>query len=290
MSAAPKVLDMVSVTTLKPSHDRKTKWRDGQKNTFGLVPGPDNGGTCPKATNGPGGCQDTQGKKNRTCYVFNVMRVYKAVEGVLSHNTFLLANADHDETVRLLSAEFERFRASELKRQDQSLVYRLHWSGDIFNERYAIALATAMRSFPDIRFWNYTRSFHLVQHVLGVQNLRQYLSVDPQNLREGMRTYYNAKAAFPKSDRLSIAYMSKTNDFDQHYSAALAAERADKQTGPDASGRLDTQIAARRWQEAFRPLGACPADNGKIPVELACMTCQKCIGLRQPIMPIHFAS
>ena len=56
---------------IKPTDDRKTQAYRGQKNTFGLLPGKlDCGGTCPGATDGPGGCQEKpRGRQIAVCYV-----------------------------------------------------------------------------------------------------------------------------------------------------------------------------------------------------------------------------
>ena len=246
---------------LKPSCDSKTRFYKTQKNTFGLLPG--GNGTCPGATTGEGGCWNAPGgRKNKTCYVDNLMKIYSGVRGVLEHNTQLLKAADKQGKIALLNAEFERFRKAETRRDTPCLHYRIHWSGDIFDAEYAEALAEAMTVNSDIQFWCYTRSFFAVPTLCTVPNLSLYLSLDPVNYAEGMLEYVDNK---PNSANLAICYMAATNDITIHedeVKAMLAAEGLDS----PASLELATQPG----------YGVCPADAKRIKKEEACKTCGKC--------------
>jgi len=195
------------------------------------------------------------------------MKIYKNVGGVLAHNTELLKGADYDGKVEILTAEFERFRKSEARRKKKGessyLYYRIHWSGDVFDEEYARALADAMTVNSDIQFWCYTRSFFSVPTLCTVPNLNLYLSLDPVNYAEGMATYVENK---PQGKRLAVCYMAKQKDVAQH-EAAVKAELERRRLTDDQS---------IKW--AIDPrYSVCPADTKRIPKEEACKTCGKCL-------------
>jgi hypothetical protein len=247
---------------LKPTSDRKTRFRDAQRNTFGLYPGPAGDGTCPSATSGEGGCSQIRtGRKLPTCYVFNTINAYPAVGPALLHNTNLLRTADHTTKVALLTAEFARFHRIESKQDDPKMFYRLHWSGDIFDQPYATALSEAMRAFPDITFWNYTRSFAQgVWMANNTPNLIQYLSLDIVNFEAGMDIYLHQLRKGALGARLHICYMAKEDDYDERYSAM---------------GELH-----RDWPLNPPVLTACPTDAGDLPLAGACSKCRKCLSGR----------
>lgn len=292
MSSGPALKRMVTVASvsqtgaLKPSHDRKVAFRPGQFNNFGLLPGRD--GTCPAATEGPGGCSNIPaGRKLKTCYVFALMKCYSGVKGVLEHNTFLMKNATCEEMTALLDNEFTRFEESEARREDPKLAYRLHWSGDVFNQDYADALVAAMGRHPTVQFWTYTRHFwekipktkrkrtitKIVDTLIKAPNLSLYLSLDPDNILNGLECFYSLRAEHGDIKNLQLCYMAKENDF-------LAQAEAVR---PEA-------MNASQWPEVLPTLSPCPVDTGKIPLVGGCAKCQKCIGLRQRLMPIWFKS
>lgn len=246
---------------LKSTCDRKTRFRKSQRNTFGLLPGPS--GTCPGATIGCGGCSQIQpGRKLPTCYVFNIMAIYKAVGPILQHNTNLLKSASQEDRITILKQEFERFEKHELKQQNPQPFYRLHWSGDVYDSDYADALIEAMRAFPKVTFWNYTRSLDLaVELADNVPNLVQYLSLDTINFEKGMDVYmrwYNRPRH--QDDNLHIGYMSDKDDFQERYQEC-------RQRHPD-------------WPETLMVLSECPVDAKKMATDGACAKCRKCLAGR----------
>ena len=185
---------------LKPSADRKVWAYKNQKNTFGLLPGPE--GTCPGATTGPGGCRTVVGAGRPDCYVYRMMSIYKGVRGVLEHNTELLKNATPDEQVELLNEEFKRFKEVHKNGALCADKYRLHWAGDIFDRQYAESLRAALMINQDIQFWTYTRTFDVIDVFHDVDNLQLYLSLDACNLEEGLEVYNKHKR-----DTLHLCYM-----------------------------------------------------------------------------------
>lgn len=185
---------------LKPSADRKVWAYKNQKNTFGLLPGPE--GTCPGATLGPGGCRTIVKPGRPDCYVYRMMSIYKGVRGVLEHNTDLLKNATFEEQVELLNEEFKRFREVAKNNLVCADKYRLHWSGDIFDRQYAEALRAALLTNQDIQFWTYTRTFDVIDVFEDVDNLQLYLSLDACNVQEGLDAYDKHRRA-----TLHLCYM-----------------------------------------------------------------------------------
>lgn len=195
------------MTNLKPTADRKTQAYSGQKNTFGLLPGsPSNGGTCPGATYGCGGCQYVpEGRIVPVCYVEKILRVRKAVARSLEFNTELFKGVSYQKKVLLLGREFMRFYREESKRRRVTEYwYRLHWSGDIPDPEYAHALREAIEMFPFINFWGYTRSFFSVPILAGLDNLRWYISLDDDNRQEGLEVY----AKYQDRGNIHVCWMS----------------------------------------------------------------------------------
>ena len=243
---------------LRPTCDRKTRFRPSQKNTFGLLPGPQ--GTCPGATVGCGGCSEIPaGRKLPVCYVFGLMSAYKGVKPILQHNTDLLKSASQADRISILKQEFERFEKHELKQQLPELFYRLHWSGDVYDEDYADALIEAMNAFPHIAFWNYTRSHDLALDLAdNVPNLTQYLSLDAMNFERGMDIYVKWLQAPRHQDaNLHICYMSDEDDFAARYA--------------------ECRTRHQDWPAQPVALSACPVDTKKLPTDGACAKCRKCL-------------
>jgi len=263
---------------LKPTEDRKTKFRNGQANTFGLLPGNSGLGTCPCATTGPGGCLHVAAhRKTPACYVYNTMRCYRGVEPVLAHNTQLLRDGSLAAKYRLLTAEFERFRGAELHQKTPQLFYRLHWSGDVFDHNYAIALSESMTAFPDVKFWAYTRVFsHAAWLVNHTPNLILYLSLDPVNFYPGIQTFVEWSTNSNPQGDMRLCYMSPKNDFAQRYErgyyASLVAAALDVQS---VTGTPVTPWPAPERAPVLHP---CPVDAGKLPLEGGCAKCRQCTG------------
>lgn len=261
----------MTLDAIKPSGDRKVRYYSSQKNTFGLLPGIE--GTCPCATTASGGCWDIpEGRKLPMCYAASTMAAYPGVKGILEHNTKLLMKSTETEMAAILHAEFTRFEAAELKRkakgQPYDMHYRLHWSGDIFNEQYARALATAMTAHKNITFWCYTRSFFAVPILCNVPNLVLYLSLDPVNVQAGLSAFNENKTL---TNKLQICYMSKTKDFLPHL--------------PRNKQILDEENKLRKLMNeptrynfaAEASLRSCPVDSGTMALEGACAMCKGCL-------------
>jgi hypothetical protein len=226
---------------LKLTNDRKTRLHKTQKNTFGLLPGkPREGGTCPGATKGEGGCQYVApGKKNATCYVVGLMKAYTNVRNSLQHNTDLVKKATEAELVELFSDMFAEFKRIEVKRGNgDNLYFRHHWSGDMLNKKYCRALKTAMLRFPEINFWTYTRSWFALSILSDVPNLMLYISAEKDNLKHALKFYMD----YEDNPNVAFAYMGEEK--------------------PDIKGMR---------------MIPCPVDNQKMALEEACQKCKLCL-------------
>ena len=188
---------------LKLTDNRKTSFKKNQYNTFGLMYGlPENGGTCPGATTGKGGCLDVRdGLKRQTCYMAKITAIYKAVGNVLATNTAMLQGKTVDEMETICKATITEFIR---KSKNADLYFRLHYSGDFFSVEYAEAWARVIRDFPQVRFWVYTRSHDMIDPLLGLDNITVFLSCDPSNF-EKVQKIFNEKKE--KHKNLGMAYM-----------------------------------------------------------------------------------
>jgi len=234
---------------IQPSSDSKVQNRKTQRNTYGLLPGPD--GSCPYATTGCGGCwsKAKEGGKVAVCYVDKLMRARPNVAKVLERNTTFLKGCTEDQMEAALTAEFTRFEAAERKAgTTEPMRYRLHWSGDIFSSEYGRALTKAMAKFPETQFWVYSRSWDLVDPKMTLlKNVSFLLSLDPQNVEQGLN-YLTTKK--PIGAKVGISYMG--------------------QNIPDS---LQAYMQANKLR-----VFECPVDSKKgLALEGACQRCLQCV-------------
>jgi len=192
---------------LKLSCDSKVRFYKTQHNSLGLLPGPlSRGGTCPGCTMGNGGCFERSGK-TRTCYAYKLVRAWTNVRNALTNNTRLINETSGKQLVDLLAGAFKQFAGRNPAPRNW---FRLFWSGDIPNKKFARALRKAVDMTPEVNFWMYTRSFDCVKYLAGCPNLRVYLSLDQVNRQKGLITYVDIPV--PKRKNISISYMGATND------------------------------------------------------------------------------
>lgn len=194
--------------SLTPSDNSKVKFKPNHRNTFGLNFGlPANGGTCPGATEGKGGCLDVRdGRLRPTCYMAKITQIYKGVGHVLQGNTDKLLNKPRDEMTQILKNTFQAFVD---KNSDKDLYYRLLYSGDVFSEDFAEAIVAACKAYPQVKFWVYTRSHSYAKILVQAQNLAVYLSVDPVNMASGMEAYDKLKDTY---NNIGLAYLGPPAD------------------------------------------------------------------------------
>jgi len=200
--------------SLTPSDNSKVKFRTSHYNTFGLNFGLlSDGGTCPGATQGAGGCLDVRtGKKRETCYMAKVVQIYKAVGTILDNNTKLIKDKPKEEITQVLINTFQNFVDRNEKKY---WFYRITYSGDIVSREFAEALVEACTRFPEVKFWLYTRSFTkqypYADILVKAPNLAVYLSLDPVNKLEGLEVYNRLKDKF---NNIGLAHLSEPVNID----------------------------------------------------------------------------
>jgi hypothetical protein len=239
---------------IRPSTDRKVLFFPKQKNTYGLLEGlPEYGGTCPGATEGKHGCQSVkEGRKLPICYVTNSRARYPSIDAILKHNTYILVGKkpDLDERITMMCLEVERFlnelnwyNNKELKKDAKHRpvepFYRWHWAGDIPDEEYAMAMAATMGNYPKVNFWGYTRSLDFVPILDTIENMKLYLSMDPENDEEVLRVFSRRRKK--TGSNLSLAWM-----------------------GVERPSISDTRFVS------------CPVDTGAMDLMQACKRCRLC--------------
>ena len=242
-------------TEITPTCDSKTRFYSGNKNTYGLLPGPLSlGGTCPCATEGHEGCLGIEkGRTLPSCYVYRTISYRPAVGSILKHNTDLLMSCEGFKRQQLMVNEFSRFvNAWNLRKKRQDDIgaipyYRIHWSGDCPDLAYANDLAAAMRLFDgQIEFWGYSRALFTVPVMLGIPNVTWYVSMDPVNRNASVKFLMAFCPEVIRRDSMermnvSFAYM-----------------------------------ASEPWPE-FTKMAPCPSDSGKVPHAEACRQCRLCL-------------
>jgi hypothetical protein len=168
---------------LKLTYDRKVsprgyyqksrnRWVAKIPNSFGLPAGD----SCPGRTSFCDSCYGVGSEQSRGVRdnMEHNLRLLKAASSVDAMAEFLI------EMVDRYVALADHYEVSVKER-----IFRIHWDGDFFSEDYARAWAIAIRSFPQIAFWVYTRSFvpevNVVPILNNIENLALYLSTDSEN-------------------------------------------------------------------------------------------------------------
>lgn len=224
---------------LKASTDRKTAnsaTPSGKtariKNAFGLPSGKQF--SCPGATTI---CETV-------CYAGRMEKQYKNVLAAMLHNWDIVRNSDHAELVALFSDMLDEF-VQACDKWNAEKKFRIHHDGDFWGPAYTLAWHDVMLAYPNVQFWAYTRSFHLVNLLADTPNLTLYLSVDKVNLTKAIQTY-------DANPWVKLAALGQTFD------------------------------DAKELLAAFGERGVrCPELNGAIPLITvnggACLTCGLCI-------------
>lgn len=260
---------------LRLTNDRKTRAYPSQDNTLGLPAGPvELGGSCPWCTRGKGGCfHIPEGRKAPTCYAWNIMRAYKGSGNVLRSNMESVLEAGkrgRESLVSLLCRAVSGFRDRTLEHARSKGVdpgplmkFRIHWSGDMFSDEYAMAWAETCLRFPDVSFWTYTRSYRTAMFLRGIPNLKLYLSLDGDSWERGMCEFFRLGGA--SDPMLGVAFMARSEDFVAGCLADMAW-RPSRYGDPDeVSGFCGTALSR------------CPVDLGKMELTGACCKCRMCI-------------
>lgn len=169
---------------LKRTYDRKvTTVGKGKKdiraavgNSFGLPSGLDF--SCPYATPA---CL-------KVCYAGKLEKLFPGTRAQLLHNWELVKDADFP-TLRALIVEMLTDFIEECDKYRSAYRFRIHWDGDFFNDVYTLAWSAAIREFPNVEFWTYTRNpwaAHTL-HAANHDNLSLFFSTDSYNVEAADR-------------------------------------------------------------------------------------------------------
>jgi hypothetical protein len=154
-------------------------------NTFGLPAGKNY--SCPGATSV---CESV-------CYAGKLEKLFKGVKTNLLHNWELLKDADEPTMVNLLDNMIDEFR-KDCEKKNAPLLFRIHWDGDFFNDKYARAWQRVILNNTDIKFWVYTRVKTAAIILKNIPNLSLYYSADAENIKEavGLKLEHGIRMAY----------------------------------------------------------------------------------------------
>jgi len=158
-------------------------------NTFGLPSGKQY--SCPGATSV---CESV-------CYAGKLEKIYKGVRNVLLKNWEQLKDADEPTMVDLLENMINDFR-KDCEKKNAKLLFRIHWDGDFFNDKYARAWQYVILNNTDIQFWVYTRVKSAALILNNIDNLSLYYSADSDNIKEAVGLKLN--------NGIRMAYLAKS--------------------------------------------------------------------------------
>ncbi len=201
-------------------------------NTFGLPAGKEF--ACPGATSV---CESI-------CYAGKLEKIFKGVKAALLHNWEQLKDADQATMYGLLKDMIDDFRR-DCEKFDEEKLFRIHWDGDFFNEKYAAAWRDVIQESTDVQFWVYTRSAFAIPILTGLPNLGLYFSADAANIKLALE--------LKREYGVQLAFLAKN--------FAAGQEVIKSATG--------------------RPGAKCPENKGAIPListeGSACVRCSLCI-------------
>jgi hypothetical protein len=187
-------VETVNYDSFQLTNNSKVRFFDNHNNTFSLTQGPPSeGGTCPHATAGPGGCL-------AVCYDKNLRKLYKKYASVEDANTAKVIDADFDCMYRVIKNTVIKWLLAKGKEKP---FFRIHTGGDFFNEPYARAWAKVIEETPSVKFWTYTRSPFAVPILAECKNLTLMLSCDAVN-KEKVLELYSKYKDYPN---VAVAYM-----------------------------------------------------------------------------------
>ncbi len=234
---------------MKGSDNSKVRMFKGHLNSTGHMVGKKYG--CPEATQSEEGCEEP-------CYVLKIAKQWPSVKDKITDAYLELKECKTTEeyyaviqpTVQKSYDQYLRrlkkkdIDPKELRRLKQrGHIFRHHWAGDVISIEHAKAIAQIAKDYPDTTFWIYTRTWWAVGAMRHIKNLAVYLSVD--NVNESM--------------------MLKLRQEMPDVGLALLKEEGEDKT--------DKKL----WRnEHKRTIVTCPATNGRLKSDGACVTCGAC--------------
>lgn len=126
---------------------------------------------CPGATEA---CEECYAKKNR--------HVWPNVQTPMAKNFALMKKLQKKKSI----SESANIMAYSIPKNTE--IFRIHESGDFYNQWYIDMWAEAMSLRKEVKFWAYTRSFHLnFTPTTRLPNFNLWASADKFNLKEAKR-------------------------------------------------------------------------------------------------------
>jgi hypothetical protein len=150
-------------------------------NAFPLPVGSlESGGSCPGVTEA---CRD--------CYAANTENISPGFQrggvGNLEALRHLYSCAGRRAVVDALVAVVEHSRREQVSVGVVAPTFRWHSGGDVFARWYATAIVEVCRRTASVDHWLYTRSLGFVRHLVGIENLRVFVSADRFNISTASR-------------------------------------------------------------------------------------------------------
>lgn len=126
------------------------------------------------------------------CYAIRIEAFYPSAKALVGRNTEKMRTGNLVEKYQ--NSIYEYRKQLKLAKKpwlpfEPKNIFRHHYDGDIDSSEEARAIRAVAVMNPDIKQWIYTRRFDLAPSLLGVPNIKVYLSVDPDNWREVPRNW-----------------------------------------------------------------------------------------------------
>ena len=190
-------------TSFQLTNNSKVRFFNKHNNTFSLTQGPpEEGGTCPMATSGKGGCLEV-------CYDKNLRKLYKGYAAVEDANTLKVVGVSMEKMYRVIKNTVMKWL---LNGGQEEPYFRIHTGGDFFSEAYARAWAKVIEETSEVRFWAFTRSLFAVPILAECKNLTLMLSCDPVNKDDMLEVY----SRYKEYSNVAVAWMGE--DFPEQIS------------------------------------------------------------------------
>lgn len=156
--------------------------------------------SCPKSTPV---CRET-------CYVNGLMKYSPDTYAKYLENFRVIQEV-------LMSGAKSEAASWELARyiSDNVTSFRWHVSGDVYSSRYAEWIVSTCNRAPEVTFWIYTRSTHLLDTLMFADNLvinvsadeRNYKSAIPIARKRGLRVCYETvDGSFPELEQDDVVF------------------------------------------------------------------------------------
>ena len=210
----------------------------------------------------------------RACYVHGLAKNAPEVHARYEENSRLIRDAI--DQYQLLANGWYQDLGDYIRANCAEVGFRWHVSGDIFDAAYAWWIYHAVSWSRPVRNWIYTRSFHLLDPLVELDNLRLNLSADRDNYWLAKRTWDRIKDApsRPQICYLAVGDGEVPSDLPPGSVVFPDYSLRERAVSP-ASGRTGSQ-----WYQSLAPAaraGVCPVDFHGVREDRRCGPCRKCL-------------